>query len=119
MRNGGLYSLMVEHFPGMEEVVGSSPRGGRNFSHGKLSNLTKYINANTSNLYIFPFQIQGLVDLESSYLNESGLKKDQLCEFINQLKLVINRDHIQDLNVDLKLFQIICIFYYYSYFSHN
>ena len=30
---------MVEHFPGMEEVVGSSPRGGRNFSHGKLSKI--------------------------------------------------------------------------------
>ena len=30
---------MVEHFPGMEEVVGSCPRGGRNFSHGKLSKI--------------------------------------------------------------------------------
>ena len=31
---------MVEHFPGMEEVVGSIPRGGRNFSHGKFSKIT-------------------------------------------------------------------------------
>ena len=30
---------MAEHFPGMEEVVGSRPRGGRNFSHGKLSKI--------------------------------------------------------------------------------
>ena len=38
---------ILESFPyekfrpprGLEEVVGSSPRGGRNFSHGKLSKI--------------------------------------------------------------------------------
>ena len=39
MRNGGFYSLIVEHFPGKEEVVGSSPGGDRSFSHGKLSKI--------------------------------------------------------------------------------
>ena len=38
----GFYSLMVEHLPGMEEVVGSSSRGGRNFSHGKLFKIFIY-----------------------------------------------------------------------------
>ena len=42
---------MVEHFPGMEEVVGSSPRGGRNFSHGKLSEIDPLILK--SHLYIY------------------------------------------------------------------
>ena len=27
---------MVEHLPGMQKVVGSNPRGGRNISQGKL-----------------------------------------------------------------------------------
>ena len=32
---------MVEYLPGMQKVVGSNPRGGRNFSHGKLSRIEK------------------------------------------------------------------------------
>ena len=56
MRNGGLYSLMVEHFPGMEEVVGSSPSGGRNFSHGKLSKIDPLV-LKSHFLYLYMIQI--------------------------------------------------------------
>ena len=34
---------MVEHFPGIEEVVGSNPRGGQNFPHGKLSKINPLV----------------------------------------------------------------------------
>ena len=44
---------MVEHFPGMEEVVGSSPRGGRNFSHGKLSKTDPLVLKSHTFLYTY------------------------------------------------------------------
>ena len=34
---------ILKHFPGMEEVVGSSPRGGQNFSHGKLPKINPLV----------------------------------------------------------------------------
>ena len=72
---GGLYSLIVEHFPGIEEVVGSSPSGGRNFSHGKLSKTVRnvvflclnYFFFKIGNSYniniLFQMTIQGLFNL--------------------------------------------------------
>ena len=39
----------------MEEVVGSSPRGGRNFSHGKLSKIDPLVlKSHLENYKLFP-----------------------------------------------------------------
>ena len=35
--------LPFKQLPGMQEVVGSNPRGGRNFSHGKLSKINPLV----------------------------------------------------------------------------
>ena len=41
----------------MEEVVGSSPRGGRNFSHGKLSKIDPLVLKSHINLYVLNLKI--------------------------------------------------------------
>ena len=43
---------MVEYLPGMQEVVGSNPRGGRNFSHGKLFKINPLVLKSHLNLKI-------------------------------------------------------------------
>ena len=60
---------MAVHLPGMQVVAGSNPRGGRIFSHGKLSkNNYNYIKTILMQLYIQNYHLMLTNSSHISYL---------------------------------------------------